>query len=104
MKNAEGLSRTETRKQSGGKRHVGRTRAERDALAAASGFGLQSLQARAEQLGARTIGDLPSFVLTSTVDGKCSADPVWRGELRSGTVVGDGAARNATPRAVRAAG
>jgi excinuclease ABC subunit A len=38
------------------------------------------------------------------IERKCSADPVWRGELRSGTVVGDGAARNATPRAVRAAG
>ena len=68
MKNAEALSRTETRKQSGGTRHAGRSRAERDALSAASGFGLQSLQARAEKLGARTIGDLPSFVLTTTVE------------------------------------
>lgn len=68
MKDSTGLSPTEASKRAGGNRYTGKTREERDAATAASGFGLRSLQARAEQLGARSIADLPGFVLTSTVE------------------------------------
>lgn len=66
MKDTDGLSPTEIKRQPGAKHR--RTRAERDALSAASGLGLKSLQARAEHLGVRSIGELPSFVLTNTIE------------------------------------
>jgi len=60
---------------------------------------------RSNQTIVRSAIDVKTWLArVPSVEGKCSREHVWSQELRSGTVAGDGAAANATPRAARTAG